>query len=119
MKAFICGAVTLTLLIGAVIANGILIIKKTDALLFEIENLSDDIEDADSSLLLDKWESSRTWIALTVHRETVDDIDDTLAKMETYIKTGNEEAYLVSRTYLKCLTERLQKTESFSVSRIF
>ncbi|MBE6587812.1 MAG: DUF4363 family protein [Ruminococcaceae bacterium] len=119
MKAFIAGVITLTLLITAVTLNAFLIVSKTDSILREIDALPDSSNDADCSLLLQEWEDSRLWIALTVHRENVDDIDDTLALLSLYIEKGNQQGYLCERTRLYEIVERLKKTESFSPSRIF
>lgn len=119
MKAFIAGIITFSLLISAVIANAFLIINKTDELLFELDALSDDATVADVSTFIKKWESSRLWIALTVHRENVDNIDDTLDQLILFRKIGNSEGYLSAKKKLHCTVERLRKTESFSLSRIF
>lgn len=119
MKAFIAGVVTLSLLITAVTVNAFLIISKTDSLLSHLEALPESVKDADESDLLKEWDSSRMWIALTVHRENVDDIDDSLAQLSLYIRKENAQGYLCERTRLYEIIERLKKTESFSVSRIF
>ncbi|MBE6713834.1 MAG: DUF4363 family protein [Ruminococcaceae bacterium] len=119
MKAFIAGVVTLSVLITAVIANGFLVIGKTDRLLCEIAALPDEIEKADTSAIEKEWLSSEIWIALTVNRSTVDDIEDTLAQLICDIEAGNRIGYLVSRTKLECLFERLKQTETFNPKRIF
>jgi len=119
MKAFIAGIITLSLLIFAVTGNAFLIMKKTASLLREVEALPDSSIEADASALQEEWEGSRLWIALTVHRENVDDIDDTLSLLILEIKEGNDTGYLASKTQLYCIIERLRSTESFSLSRIF
>lgn len=119
MKAFICGVITLSLLICAITVNAILIIKKTDSILHEIALLSDDVEEADDSRLQLLWQESRVWIALTVHRENVDDIDDTLSQLELEIREKNTIGYLREKEKLLTIVKRLKKTESFSFSRIF
>ncbi len=119
MKAFIAGIITLSILIGAVIANGIFISQRTDELLRELSLLSEDVKNADSIDFSREWDTWRPFISLTVHREAVDDIDDTLELMELYIGTENSAGYLSSKKKLHCTIERLRKTESFSLSRIF
>ena len=119
MKAFIAGVITLSLLITAVTVNGFLIVKKADALISEIRALPDSPGEADDTQLKKEWEGSRVWIALTVQRENVDDIDDTLAQLSLEIAEKNDIGYLASKTRLLCMIERLKITESFSLSRIF
>ena len=89
MKAFIAGVITLSLLIATITVNAFLIIKKTDIILDEIGSLADTVDKADDSKLQILWQKSRAWIALTVHRENVDDIDDTLSQLELEIKEQN------------------------------
>ena len=119
MKAFIAGIITLSLLIGAVVANGIFIIRRTDELLRELSLLPEDVATADCKKFADEWKKWSPFISLSVQREAVDDIDDTLEQMKLYIKTQNSAGYLSSKKKLHCTIERLRKTESFSLSRIF
>lgn len=119
MKAFIAGVITLSLLLCAVTLNAFLIINKTDNLLSEISALPDSPKNADDTMVRKLWEDSRTWIALTVHRENVDDIDDTLAQLSLEIRENNTALYQKEKTRLLQIVERLKKTESFSLSRIF
>jgi len=119
MKAFIAGVITLTILICAVTLNAVFISKKTDKLISIIDTLSNDLQSADSSDLENEWDKSKGWFALTVHRESIESIDDTIALLKTETEAGNETGYLVARTQLGCLMERLRKTESFSLERIF
>ena len=119
MKAFIAGIITLSLLITAVCINTFYIMKMTNSLIASLEALPSECEIADLHSFCDEWESSKVWIALTVHRENVDEIDDTLEQLKLYCQTGNEAAYLSAKEKLLCITERLRKTESFSLSRIF
>ncbi len=119
MKAFIAGAVTLSLLIGIIITNAFLICSKTDNILAEIDDLAKTAGDADPTQLCLLWEESRSWIALTVHRENVDDIDDTLCQLTLEIESENDIGFLRQKTKLRQIVERLRKTESFSLSRIF
>ena len=119
MKAFIAGLITLALLIAAVTANAFLIVQKTDSLLSKLSALPENAEDANERELLCEWERSRLRIALTVHRENVDDIDDTLSQLSLEIARANDTGYLQRKTQLYSIVERLKKTESFSLSRIF
>ena len=119
MKACISGVITLSLLITTITVNAILITKKTDAILDEINALSDSVESADDSNLQLIWQKSRAWIALTVHRENVDDIDDTLSQLELEIREQSSIGYLREKERLLTIVKRLKKTESFSFSRIF
>ncbi len=119
MKAFICGLTTLALLICAVFANTVFISKKTDIMIDRITSLPDSTDNADLSPLLFEWDSIRALISLTVHRENVDDIDDTLEQLELSVALGHELSYRSYKTKLLCTTKRLKKTESFSLSRIF
>lgn len=119
MKAFICGIITIAVLIGAVVANTVFITKRTERIIEEIDSLPDTAKTADLSALSDHWESSRTIISLTVHRENVDDIDDTLEQLKLSVRKGDDHTYLINKTKLLCTAKRLKKTESFSLSRIF
>ncbi len=119
MKAFISGVITLSLLTVFITLSGILITRRTDKILSVIDSLPSEISSADPSALSNIWERSQIWFSLTVHREDVDNIDDTIEKLKTHIKTGNETGYLVALTELECLIERLRSTESFSLDRIF
>lgn len=119
MKAFISGIITIVILIGAVVANTVFLTKKTEKIIEDIISLPDNVEAADLSKLSDDWESIRSFISLTVHRENVDDIDDTIELLKLSKATDNEQAYLIHKTKLLCTAKRLKKTESFSLSRIF
>ncbi len=119
MKAFLAGIITLSLLIGAVCTNTFYILKKTDSLISSLKSLPDNCNEADLTTFSKEWEDSRVWIALTVHRENIDDIDDTLELTKLFCRIGNESAYLTAKEKLLCIAERLRKTESFSLSRIF
>ena len=119
MKAFIAGVITLSLLVASITVNAFLITKKTDSILHEINSLSESVSAADDSDLQLLWQRSRFWIALTVHRENVDDIDDTLSQLELEIKEQNSIGYLREKQKLLSIVKRLKKTESFSLSRIF
>lgn len=119
MKAFIAGVITLSLLITTITVNAILIINKTDRILEEINALSESVETADDTRLQMLWKNSRSWIALTVHRENVDDIDDILTQLELEIAEQNSLGYLREKKKLLTTVKRLKKTESFSFSRIF
>ena len=119
MKAFICGIITLTTLIAAVITNTIFITKKTDIIINEIESLPEYCASADLSALSREWNDIRSFISLTVHRENIDDIDDTIEQLVLSVSSRNEQSYLYQKTKLLCIAKRLKKTESFSLSRIF
>lgn len=119
MKAFVAGIITLSLLVCAVCANAFLIIQKTDSLIECIESLPHSAKEADEAELFFQWRRSQKWIALTVHRDNVDDIDDTLEQLSLEIDLGNDHGYMVARTKLLCIMERLKETESFSLKRIF
>ena len=119
MKAFICGIITITILIGAVVANTYFITKKTDRIIDDITSLPNNAKQADLSALSMDWEDIRPFISITVHRENVDDIDDTLEQLKLSVKEGNDHTYLINKTKLLCTAKRLKKTESFSLSRIF
>lgn len=119
MKAFIAGIITLSILIAAVTFNGIFVCRQIQALSDETRALSSDITLANCEALTELWKSSSPFITLSVSRSSVDEIDDTITLMINDIKTGNETAYLVSRTKLICLFDRLKETESFNLRRIF
>lgn len=119
MKAFIAGIITLSLLIGAVVANAFLIMDRTKHLILALERLPDDPLEADVPSFAKAWEDSRSWISLTVHRDNVDEIDDTIEQLKLYWQKGNVICYLSAKEKLLCTVERLKKTESFSLSRIF
>lgn len=119
MKAFIAGITTLTLLIGAITTNAVMITKKTDDILKIIDELPLSASDADARELCLLWEKTRPWIAVAVHRENVDDIDDTLSQLTAEISLQSDSGYLRQKTKLRDIVERLRKTESFSLSRIF
>ena len=119
MKAFISGAVTLSLLIAIIITNAFLICSKTDEILSEIDSLSSVASESDPAELCLLWEECRSWVALTVHRENVDDIDDTLSQLTLEIESENDIGFLRQKAKLRQIVERLRKTESFSLSRIF
>ncbi len=119
MKAFIAGLITLASLIAAVTFNGFFVHQKIETLLAQTQALSEEAISADATKLSDTWDASSPWIALSVSRLTVDEIEDTISLLLSDIKTGNETGYLVSRTKLICLFKRLQETESFNLRRIF
>ena len=119
MKSFLAGLITLALLITAVCVNTFYIIKKTDGLIRSLERLPLECSEADTTAFSEEWENSKAWIALTVHRENVDEIDYTLELLRLHCRSGNKEGYLSARQKLLCIAERLRETESFSLSRIF
>ena len=119
MKAFIAGVITLSLLISAVSINAFFITRKTDELISLLEAMPDYCREDAEVDFLSAWESAQVWIALTVDRKNVDDIDDTLKQLRLHCREGNTQGYLVCREKLLCTVKRLKKTESFSLSRIF
>ena len=119
MKAFLIGTATLITLITIVCINALYISRDTRALLSLVEGLENSTALADTSSLCEKWESSKKLIALSVHRETIDSIDDSIAQLTLAVKTGNESLYHTSREQLLCIIKRLRETESFSLKRIF
>ena len=119
MKAFIAGVITLSLLISAITVNSFFILKKTDDIIDEIKELPQSVSEADDAQLQRVWKKSHSWIALTVHRENVDEIEDTLSQLRIEISEQNDIGYLREKEHLLTIAKRLKKTESFSLSRIF
>lgn len=119
MKAFIAGIVTITFLVFSVSLNAVMINRKTSEILEKLEKLPKSSYDTDVSSLITEWEGSKTWIALTVHRENVDDIDDTLAQLRLEADRHNDIGYQAELKKMICLVKRLRETESFSLKRIF
>ena len=119
MKAFIIGVITLSILLSAVTVNSFFVAHRTDELLSEINSLPENAAEADISNIQGKWKSMRKWISLTVHRKNIDSIDDTIVLLSIEIDSENDGGYLREKARLLTIIERLRKTETFSLSRIF
>lgn len=119
MKAFIAGIITLSLLIGAVCANAFSIINNTDKLISSIDALPDNTAIEKIDELQSIWERCKRHISLSVRRDNIDVIDDTMEQLKLYCREKDEPAYLYAKKRLLCTIKRLRKTESFSLSRIF
>ncbi len=120
MKAFWASIVLFTLLITAVAVNADYIHRITNNLVVFAEEL----EAADGrserlDQLENRWNRSRTWIALSVKQSDLNKIDELIVTLRWAHDTQNEEAFLKYRALLMQTAKEFNRTERLSLQNIF
>ena len=121
MKGFIAAIITLCLLIGGIIWNGIWINRTLGELASVVESISGCSSDDQLSLcsvLWDRWKDCRTLIAITVSHSEVEMIDSRIVSLTAYARHNESSDFDSTLAQLKEEIEFLHRSESFTIEGI-
>lgn len=121
MKGFIASVVTLCLLAGLIIWNGIWVHRTTAELISRTEVLEDAKADERTKLseeLFHRWERHRHILAITVSHTEIETIDTRIVSLKSYAKDGEEGDFNATLAQLKEEFEFLHRSESLTLEGI-
>lgn len=121
MKGFIASLVTLCLLIGGIIWNGIWIHRTLGDLINTAQSLAktaeEDREDI-SKELRGKWNECRHLLAITISHTEVESIDSRIVALVAYAQNGEDADFDATLQQLREELEYLHRSESLTVEGI-
>ena len=121
MKGFIAAVITLSLLIGGIIWNGIYIHRTTGELIRDTETIENSTEDTRVDLLDElhkKWIKVRPVLAITVSHTEIEAIGSRIAALSEYAKTEDDSEFLATLAQLREDLEFLHRSEALTLEGI-
>lgn len=67
----------------------------------------------------DYWEKSHYYLAAFINRETIDEIEKSVARLSSYVKTQNDDMFFAEYTLTKMLLEDMFERERLTLLTIF
>lgn len=121
MKGFIAALMTLCLLIGVIIWNGIWVHRTLGELMDITDHIADSAEEDRSSLsaeLYGRWRKSRHILSVTVSHTEVEGIDSRIVSLVSYAENGEDSDFDAALAQLREELEYLHRSESLTVEGI-
>ena len=121
MKGFIASAVTLCLLIGCIIWNGIWVNKTLGGLSDSANALVEAAEEDRQAMaeeLYNKWKDCRRILTVTVSHTEIEGIDTRIVSLVTYAETGEDSDFDATLSQLREELEYLHRSESLTLEGI-
>ena len=121
MKGFIASVVTLCILIGLIVWNGIWLHRTMADLLDRtksLESATAEEREALSSELFEKWKKCRKALSITVSHTEIESIDSRIVSLKAYAKDGEDGEFYAALAQLREELEFLHRSESLTVEGI-
>jgi len=93
MKSFIIAAIILIVVTAAVIISAVYIVKITDELLKDCDDLIADSDNTSIDDILSKWRKCRTFLTFTVNKLDIERADNAFRAVEIHRYNENEYKY--------------------------
>ncbi|MBE6708963.1 MAG: DUF4363 family protein [Ruminococcaceae bacterium] len=121
MKGFIAAIITLCLLIGGIIWNGIWVNHTLSDLTFTVDSISECENPKRSelcSVLWSKWKNCRRILAITVSHSEIEEIDSRIVSLFSFAEHNEDADFDSILSQLKEELEYLHLSELFSLEGI-
>lgn len=121
MKGFVASIITLCLLIGCIIWNGIWVHGTLGELTERADSLTEvsaEEREALAKELYDRWKDCRRILAITVSHTEVEGIDSRIVSLITYAENGEDSDFDAALSQLREELEYLHRSESLTLEGI-
>jgi len=121
MKGFIASVITLCILVGLIVWNGIWIHRTTSELIDRTKALvTSAAEDREtvSEELYERWKKCRRILAITVSHTEIESIDSRIVSLKAYAADGDDGEFLATAAQLREELEFLHRSEALTLEGI-
>lgn len=121
MKGFIASIITLCLLIGCIVWNGIWVHKTLESLMDSAEALTqaeENVREEQTRELYNKWKDCRSLLSVTVSHTEVESIDSRIVSLVSFAENGEDSDFDAILAQLREELEYLHRSESLTLEGI-
>ena len=122
MKAVVIAIILLTLSLGAVIANSIILNSIIDEISEEVENAPDDGSEeslANYERIYDLYKKRVTYISLTTNHEDLTNIEESFSEIIGAAKANDTSSMIIKKSRLTDALRHLKRLSGINIESIF